>query len=41
MSTIQDTDFMLVQRGEDSYKVSGADVKSQLSGGGPTGSIAL
>ena len=35
MSTINpDTDWMLIQRGTDSYKVSCADVQDQLGGGG-------
>ena len=34
MSTIQDTDWMLINRGANSYKVSCSDVKEQLGGDG-------
>ena len=34
MSTIADTDLMLIQRGTESFKVTCEDVKDQLGGGG-------
>lgn len=41
MSTIQDTDFMLIERGGESFKVSCQDVKDQLGGSPAFSSVTL